>query len=71
MRPTSLLYALALLLSASVAHAGLRLPPDESFTLSNGAQVILVQKKDAPLVAARIAIRVIAHYRGTGGKTNE
>ena len=57
MRSTSLLYALALLLSASVAHAGLRLPPDESFTLSNGAQVILVQKKDAPLVAARIAIR--------------
>lgn len=57
MRPISFLYALALLLSATLAHAGLRLPPDESFTLSNGAQVILVQKKDTPLVATRIAIR--------------
>lgn len=57
MRLTSTLGALALLFAATLAHAGLRLPPAETFTLDNGAQVILVQKKDAPLVAARIAIR--------------
>lgn len=48
---------LALLLPASAAHAGLQLPPAETFTLDNGAQVILVQKKSVPLIAARIAIR--------------
>lgn len=57
MRPTPILFALALLLSATLAQAGLRLPPADTFTLDNGAQVVLVQKKDAPLVAARIAIR--------------
>ena len=57
MRMMSILCALALLLSATLVHAGLRLPPAETFTLDNGAQVILVQKKDAPLLAARIAIR--------------
>ena len=57
MRLTSTFGVLALIFCTSLAHAALRLPPAETFVLDNGAQVILVQKKEAPLVAARIAIR--------------
>src|SRR5690606_35021956 len=53
----STLVVLTVSLATSLAHAGMRLPDAESFTLENGAQVLLVPKKDTPLVAARIAIR--------------
>ncbi|HEX5649750.1 MAG TPA: pitrilysin family protein, partial [Steroidobacteraceae bacterium] len=39
------------------AAAGVKLPPTQRFTLANGAQVALVEKRDTPLVSMNVTVR--------------
>lgn len=49
--------ALAALAFASAHASGIKLPEYQTITLDNGATVLLMPRKDVPLVAANIAVR--------------
>jgi zinc protease len=50
--------SLALVCAApGFAAAGVKLPPTQRFTLANGAQVALVEKRDTPLVSMNVTVR--------------
>jgi zinc protease len=46
-----------LLLLASVASAQIKMPPFERITLDNGAVILLMPKKELPLVSVRVTIK--------------
>lgn len=73
MRPARLFFAAAALLLNGIAAAqGVSLPPVERVELENGAVVILLEKRDVPLVGVEVAIRggAVADPEGRAGLAN-